>query len=1116
MIKAVITIANRYSKIIIVLIISFISSNALAIVQTQKLISISVNKVPINKVFYEIKKLTGFIVTYSNDQLDKNKLVSISGSGFTIEMLMNGLLDNKEYSWEIRERSIVIKKNKHTPTDEISLTNTVDSSIILSGKVIDEKGNPIPGATISIRGRPIGTVTADNGTFILKGVPLRTKVVISSMGFVTFESDVAVALQERSFVLKGNVNILDEAVISAYTTTNQRFLPGTITTIGSDKIARKPITNLLMALQGEVPGLVINQNSGVANSGITVQIRGQNSFSKGMDPLYVIDGVPYASQLLPSTNTTMGTSGNLIINPNAQSGSPLSFINPNDIESISILRDADATSIYGSRAAAGAILITTKKGKIGPLKLNFNLQTGIGRVGEKLSLLNAKEYLQMRHEAKLNDGRPILPTDYDLNGTWDTTRSTNWQKELLGGTATFNDIQGAASGGSEKFQYLVGVGYHKETTVYPTNLGDQRGAIHLNLNNLSANRKFQMQLSGSYMVDDNRLPLINLATAALYLSPVAPPLYNKDGTLNWALKSDSTSSWRNPLNYTQSQADVSTKNLISSFMMNYEIFSGLIVKANLGYTSMQINEYQTYPLTINAPEVRKYSIRSANYSYGSTSSWIIEPQINYKLNVGKENLEFLVGSTLQQKADRQVKLYGSGYSTDLLLLDPLSAATLTATSTVDSRYKYNALFGIINYRLKDKYIVNLAARRDGSSRFGPENLFHNFWSVAGAWIFSSEPFIHRNLQFLSFGKLKASYGTTGNDQIGDYQYVNSYIPNNVPIAYQGVVGLMPAGIPNPYLQWEETRKMQFGVDLGFIKDNNVLLSINYYRHRSSNQLLAYKLPWISGNNSYPRNLPATIQNSGLEISLNSINIRKHAFSWSTNLNITFARNKLISFPGLSSSTYASSYIVGKPMSGIRLYKFLRVNTETGYYEFEDSKGGATSSPSYSTDRTVMVDLTPTFYGGITNQISWKGFELDVLLQFTKVVVSSGYPGFNTGPGYFSTNTGNQPKYVMGRWRISNDVSQIQKFSSIRTNSFAATSLSTMNYTDAWVLRFKNISASWKMPESWIRKLQIESCRLTLNCSNLATITNYKGLDPESGNAILPPLRIVMGGINVTL
>lgn len=1104
------SVTGRYIKLLVFAFLICISLNAQGRSYNKMSVNLSGDNISLKEVFNILSNRTGLHFTYSNELIDDNRIISVRLSNLKLDTILTKILEGTNYSWNIKDKAVIITLR---PNSNSAGDRTIDTLLKVSGLIIDENGKPIPGASISIKNATRGAVSNENGEFVLSGVAPLSKLIISSVGFISLEFFVEKKWQWRTFVMKENINTLDETVISTYLPTSKRYSLGGLSTISAKQIENKPITNPLLALQGEVPGIVVNQNSGIANAGITVQIRGQNSFQNGTDPLYIIDGVPYPSQLLQLLNSATGRSGS-VYNATASTGNPLNFINPNDIESISVLKDADATSIYGSRAAAGAILITTKRGKPGLMNMNINFQKGIGNVSRFLDVLNTKQYLSLRHLAKSNDGAEILPSDYDLNGTWDTTKSVNWQKELFGKTANFTQIQSSFSGGTDNIQYLIGLGYHKETTVYPTNFWDQKGSIHFNINNVSNDKKFQVQFTGNYMLDINRLPVNNIVQNAIYLPPVAPQLYNSDGTLNWATNADSVSTWRNPLATFNSKARIKTANLVSNLNIQYEIISGLKFKLNFGYTNMQIDEFQTFPLTINAPELRKSSIRRASYGTGNSSSWIMEPQLSYISNVGKGRVEALVGATLQERNDGKLNLSGSKYSSDLLLEDPRSASTLTTTSNVSAKYKYSAIFGIVNYRFKDRYLINLSIRRDGSSRFGPENLFHNFGSVGGGWIFSSESWMQKAIPFLSFGKLAASFGTSGNDQIGDYQFMNIFSSNSVPVAYQGVVGLSTFGIPNPYLQWEETRKLQVGLNIGFL-DDNLLFLVNYYRNRSSNQLLSYKLPSITGASGYTRNLPATIQNNGWEFSLNTNNIKRTSFTWTSTFNLTISRNKLLSFPGLASSSYASAYELGKPITGVKLYKYHGVDPQTGLYDFYDSQGKLTSDPG-ANDRTVTLDFTPTFYGGFGNSFSYRGFQMSLLFQVSKQIVSNIAAGLY--PGYFSGNVGNQPAIVLnGYWRYPGDVASIQRFSTNPLGTAFTIGSSTFGFTNTWYVRLKNASLSWKLPSNWVQKAKFKDISLSVTGQNLFTITNYNnGMDPESGSIAMPPIRVIMGGININL
>jgi hypothetical protein len=410
--------------------------------------------------------------------------------------------------------------------------------------------------------------------------------------------------------------------------------------------------------------------------------------------------------------------------------------------------------------------------------------------------------------------------------------------------------------------------------------------------------------------------------------------------------------------------------------------------------------------------------------------------------------------------------------------------------------------------------LDLTARRDGSSRFGPANEFHDFWSAGTGWIFSKEDLFQQQLSALSFGKLRASYGTTGNDQIGDYQYLSLYGPYG-QLPYQGIVSVVPQGLTNPYLQWEETRKLEFGLDLGFLKDR-ILLNSTYSRNRSSNQLLPYNLPIITGFQSIARNFPATVQNSDWEFILNTVNVKTRSFTWSSRINLTIPNNKLIAFPDLASSSYASTFQVGKSINAFKVYHLLGVNDTTGEYEFSTGKGTPTYNPTFGTDNTVWINLMPKYYGGLSNNFQYKSFELDFLLQYVRQMGQNYALGNYPGNFYY----GNQPTYVLNRWQKPGDHALVQRFNTDFTyyNQYSDATSSDRAFSSASFMRLKNLAFSWQLPAAWSTKAHFQAVRIYLQTQNLFTITNYKGMDPENpggGAAGLPPLRVITAGIQAS-
>jgi len=1093
----------------VILIASLLQVSAAGFAQK---ITLSQRNTSLEAVLKEIRKQSGYDYYYDSKIISEDQKVNVFVKDATIDQTLKELFTGLPLVYEIEGKMISIKKKE--PSFLENVVNTfVDINV--SGRVVDADGRGLPGASVSVKGKGKEVSTGANGSFYLKGVDEDAVLVISFIGYVPKE--VTAVKELGDVVLELSNSKLDEVQVIAYGTTTQRLSTGNVTTIKADVIEKQPVNNPLLALQGRVPGLFIEQATGFAGTGIKVRIQGQNSIINGNDPLYVIDGIPFTSQLLQGTNPIVGYTEN---NP----GNPLNFINPADIESIDVLKDADATSIYGSRAANGAILITTKKGKSGDITINANLQDGWGRVARKLDLMDAHQYLEMRKEALTNDGAteyaPGPYGDNDLNGNWDNTRSTDWQKELIGGVAKYTDLQASISGGSNNVSFLAGAGYHKEGNVMPGKFTDTKGSIHFSINGSSLNQKFKIQLSGSYLQDKNLLPNEDLTSVAMTLAPVAPKLLNENGNLNWQPDNDgNTTFFSNPMGIIFEKNLNKTSNLIGNSTLSYQVIPELDIRSSFGYTNLQSNTLSNYGSGFYWPESLPYLIRATTFGNSNVSSWLVEPQLNFHHPIWKGNLEVLIGGTIQREGRNASSINASGFATDQVMEDIMSATSLLSNYSVNSTYRYNALFGRINYNLFDKYIVNVTARRDGSSRFGKENLFHNFGAIGVAWIFSEEKFVKDRFGFISFGKIRGSYGTTGNDKILDYQFLSLYNPIGVSKPYQGAIGYQPAGLTNPYLQWEESKKIQFGLDLGFFKDR-LLLNVNYSQNRSSNQLLNLGLPIVTGFYGIAANFEAKVENSGWEFTLSSTNLVDKDFKWISSINLTIPKNRLLAYPDYKESP-ASLYVIGQSLNIQRKFHLTGLEPTTGLYQFSDHNGNLTSSPVYDLDNSVTFTTDPRFYGGLQNTLTYKNFQLDLLFQFTKQIAQNNSLGASSSPpGAYNSGFGNQLVLILNRWQKPGDIATIQKYNAdynLYGSYYNAYFNSDANWGDASYIRLKNLSFSWQIPQKWKSATHLRNCKLYAQGQNLLTITNYLGLDPESKNSLrLPPLRVITIGVQIGL
>lgn len=967
--------------------------------------------------------------------------------------------------------------------------NSLNQQHKLQGTVTDG-ANPLPGVTIAIKNKKNNAVISDySGQFSLTCSPYDT-LVVSYIGFKT----ALVPIQARSvlnIVLSYDTTTLQEVKVNAgYYSIKESERTGSIARITSKDIETQPVTNVLATMQGRMAGVNVTQTTGTAGGGFEIQIRGQNSIRPEANaPLYIIDGVPYASDAIGYSQTST-------IFPTTTS--PLNSINPDAIESIEILKDADATAIYGSRGANGVVLITTKKGKEGKTKFTFNASTGAGTVTKLMNLMNTEQYLTMRRQAFANDKITSYPANaYDVNGIWDQYRYTDWQKELIGGTSVINDLRGSISGGSEYTQFLFSGNYHSETTVFPGTFNYKKGASNFNLNHKSTDGKFRMVLSAGYTLQNNDQPAGDFTTETRNLAPNAPALYNTDGNLNWE-----NGTWDNPLRNLYAKYLSNTKDLLANTALSYEIMPDLVLKSSFGYTDLQHTETRITPSTIYNPSYGYTSANSILYRNNTTrNSWIIEPQVNWEKEFGGGRFGILLGGTFQNQNTGRLIQSGTGFSSNSLIYDLASATTRSVQVNDENLYKYQAFFGRINYNWQDRYIVNLTARRDGSSRFGPGNQFAEFGAVGAAWLFSNESLL-KSSSWLSFGKLRTSYGTTGNDQIGDYQFLDTYTSSGVN--YQSIAGLQPSRLFNPDFGWEINKKLEAALELGFFVDR-IFVTGAWYRNRSSNQLVGIPLPGTTGFTQLQANLNATVENTGLEFTLRTVNFSRKSFKWLSNFNLSISQNKLISFPNLKSSTYKDKYRIGEPLNIQLSYQYLGVDPVTGLYQFADVNGdGLLSSPD---DKQTIVNLNPDYFGGLQNQLTYKNWRIDFLFQFVKQLNRS----FGSIPGLMY----NQPERMVNSWQQQGDTADYQVYTTGYNSAAIAAqsrySTSDAGIVDASYIRLKNVSVSYIIP---LRLPEIQ-CSITLQGQNLLTFTSYEDGDPEFKNSgYLPPLKIITGGVQL--
>lgn len=971
----------------------------------------------------------------------------------------------------------------------------------ISGTITADQ-KPLQGVTVFEEGSATATTTNAQGHYQLRLSGKAPTVVMRHPDYPERRLKVgAMAVLDTDLVLKENR--IEEVVLNAgYYKVKERESTGSISRITAKDIENQPVSNVLQAAQGRMAGVSIVQNSGVAGGGFKVEIRGRNSLrtlsNSGVDanqPLYIIDGVPIGGEV-----SSMYSSSVLPL----ASISPLNAFSPEDIEQIEVLKDADATAIYGSRGANGVVLLTTKRAKSKKLSLSVNSSYQLSQIISNLKMMNTSEYLSMRRQAFSNSGVSVYPaTQYDINGKWDQQRDSDWQRLLIGHTATTSNTRLSLGGGGERTSFLASVGHNEQSTVFGEDFLYRNDYFSGNLSHHSEDHRFKLNSSHIFSVQKNNLINEDVTRQALILPPNAPALYKADGSLNWE-----GNTFTNPV--AAYKATYSNENIryVNSLDAQYEVFKNFLLKLNGGITYETFEEWSLRPNTIYNPAYAAGQSSAYSQAYKSDQkrlSFVAEPQVNWFMEKGSHRLDLLLGATYQQDVMKRGSMRGTGFESNSFIQNIAAAQTKVINDQISTTYKYAAFFGRVNYQLAGKYILNLTGRRDGSSRFGPNKKFANFGAIGAAWLFGEEGFAKR-IKWLSFGKLRGSFGTTGSDQIGDYQFMDTFSVLSSS-SYDGVVGIVPTRLFNPNFGWEKTTKIEVALEVGLLNDR-VNLTTSWYRNRSSDQLVGYQLPSSTGFGSVNANLDAVVENKGVEIDAHVRIIDQPSFKWTTRGNISFPTNKLISFPGLAGSTYANTYMVGEPINILKLYHLEGINPQNGQYQFTDFNGdGKISSPH---DVNVIANIGVEYFGGWSHELKYGNWDFSFLLQFVKQQ-SMNFNSSMTSPGLMV----NLPKEVLDVWAPNHLSGYYMPYQSVVNPMHSLFQESDATVSDGSFIRLKNVQLSYRVPLG--RSTFLKNVTVYAQGQNLWTWTKYFGVDPETGaSSYLPPLKTYALGVQINL
>ncbi|PWV44521.1 SusC/RagA family TonB-linked outer membrane protein [Chitinophaga sp. S165] len=842
-------------------------------------------------------------------------------------------------------------------------------------------------------------------------------------------------------------------------------------------LAMNASSNILDDLMSKETGVVMQRSSGRPAASINVEIRGPTSLARSSQPLYIIDEVPVWPYLKGGEGTM------------SPSSSTLSYFSPADIDTIVVLKNAAATALYGARGANGVIKIYTKRARYnGRRVITADVAYGFGHVPRKETLLHTSDYLQMRREAWMHDGlQPSRGKAPDLL-VWDTTRYTDWQKVLIGNTAWYRDASITITEGKPVRQYRISFNYRENSSVFMQDeeqYGDRKFGIHSDLNIRMLNNKLSFSFAGTANINSTRLPGADY-TAGITLPPNGPALFT-DGKVNYAFSNSVVSM---PEFY----------NLISNVLVStnasYQLHPLLKFVVLAGYHRMGARSTSISPIAKRGEEGQANLTAASIENRFHSQTFVIEPSAQLKLQADSHRVELTLGATYNSIYAVNKTIDAEGYKRDADILN-YGAAAVFRTSRTRNDYRYAGAYGDLHYSWKDKYSVQLTLRIDGSSRFGKDEQMNAFGGGALGWEFGKEAFIRHALPRLSYGRIQIGWSTTGNDQIEDYQYEGSYQRWG---SYQSVTGLVTARQQNSALTGGITYKKDISVDVGFF-DNRLQAQAAYYYNRSQHQLVEYPLPEMAGGGSLQQNMPVSIQNKGVELTLNGTLLRNKYWGLRMHFNISKGTNMLLSFPGMLSSVSGQTQLK-RPLRELFYYDFNGVDPKSGEYTYRNKEGSiVTAGALTENDRTMAINISPEFYGGFGITGTFRRLELSCSGQYMKRAAENPIIDKGRMPG----TMWNQHVYVMDRWKQTGDNTPVQRATQASSSEqdYRKYVNSTAIFTDVWYLRVNNVTVAW----------QFKKCRLYYNVVNLITFTNYQSLDPETlSRTVLPSLRVFKAGV----
>ncbi len=1064
-------------------------------------ITISKKNVSLQEVFREIKKQTHYTFVYKEALLEQAKKVTITVSNGSIQQVLEECFKDQQLSYTIVNRMVVVREKVQViQKEQVHASPLTPPPVTITGKVNNDKGDLLSGATISEKGTQNSVVTKADGTFLINTSSARAVLVVSYVGYDPKEVPVNNQTNIKISLVPATSN-LNDVVVVGYGRQRRSDLTGSVASVKTGELQQTPISSIDQGLVGRASGVMVTQTSGMPGATASIRIRGASSLQGGNEPLYVIDGVPVYS------GSGFGETGG------STRMSALSTINPNDIESIEILKDASATAIYGSRAANGVILITTKTGKNGRDVISYDAYYGIQSVVKTIDVLDATSYAKLVNEAYANDGLAQPYSADFISKIHNGGKGTDWQHEIFR-SAPIQNHQLSFSGGDEKTTYAASLNYlDQQGIIINSDLKRYSGRINFSR---KMGEKFRMasHLSVSRNVSNTvETDVLNnvsgVITGALKFNPILPVYVNKELGIYTQVNSPGILISNPVATATEMKRNNNTTRMLGDFSGEYEIVKDLKAKVLFGIDYF-INKANRY---IPSNIYQSNGISSAFISDASYTNWLNENTLTYTKTINSDHsFNLLAGATFQRNRDEGLSASSQGFVNNVLQYNNLgSGSVYTQPGSSATEWSIMSYLGRINYNYKGRYLFTASGRYDGSSRFGTNNKFAFFPSGAFAWRASEEDFI-KNLNLFSNLKFRLGYGVTGNQEIGLYTSLATLGSVNYTIGQTLATGFYPNSIPNPDLKWERTGQYDAGMDIG-IFDNRVSFTADYYYKNTTDLIYSVAIPFVSGFGTSLQNI-GSVENKGLELGLETNNLNR-GFQWRTSFNISFNRNKVLELGGEPYKDIGGEdggnlktgsvhrLVVGEPIGVFYGYVFDGIFQDQRelaagpkgptnfiggkrYKDISGPNGVPDGSVDATYDRAIIGDPNADFFGGLTNTFSFKGFDLNVFLLYSKGNQILNYNAIELG-----LPSGGQNVYadLINRWTPQNHSNVYAQATTNRSAVF-----SNQFVEDGSYLKVKTVTFSYLFPR--LKSKSITGLKLYVTGQNLLTFTKYSGYDPE--------------------